>query len=71
MMKIFMYSDLSALKKNSDANFQLVQFSELSIGSVIPLTHPRLDIRHLNTLYVDIYAWTFKHEHLGVDIYAW
>ena len=39
--KTFMCGDLSALKKNRDANFPLVQFSELSIGSVIPLTHPR------------------------------
>ena len=39
--KTFMCGDLSALKKTRDANFPLVQFSKLSIGSVIPFTHPR------------------------------
>ena len=28
--------------KTADVNFLLVQFSELSVGSVFPITHPRL-----------------------------
>ena len=42
-----------------DANFL---FSEFSIGSFSPITHPRL---HFN-----IYAWLHL-KHLCVDIYAW
>ena len=45
--------------KMGDANFLL---SEFSIGSLFPITHPRL---HLN-----IYVWLHL-KHLCVDIYAW
>ena len=41
---------------------QLIQFSEFSVGSVFPITHPRF---HFN-----IYVWLCL-KHLCVDIYAW
>ena len=40
--------------ETGDANFPMVQFSELSIGSVFPVTHHRFRFNILN-----IYAWTF------------
>ena len=37
-----------------DLNFPLLQFSELSFGSVFPVIHPRFRFNIYN-----IYAWTF------------
>ena len=38
---------LSTLEKTADVNFLLVQFSEFSVGSVFPITHPRFHF-HIN-----------------------
>ena len=41
-------------KTGQNVNFPLIQFSEFSIGSVFPITHPRFGLNVQN-----IYAWTF------------
>ena len=54
--KIFMHGHLCVVTflpfEYGDANFPLIQFSKLSIGSVFPVTHPRL--KHLC---MDIDVW--------------
>ena len=50
------YSISINTQKTGDANFPLVQFSEFSIGSVFPITHPRFCF-NLKHLCMDIYAW--------------
>ena len=43
-----------------DANFLLIQFSELSISSVFPVTHPRFRFNIKN-----IYPWKIMHGDLS------
>ena len=56
--KTFMHGQLCMVTflhlDTRDLNFPLLQFSELSFGSVFPVTHPRFRFNIYN-----IYAWTF------------
>ena len=51
--------------KTGDMNFLLVQFSEFSICSVFPITHPRFSFNIYVWLCLNIYAWTFMHGDLS------
>ena len=49
MFKTFMHGHLCMVNflhlETRDGNFPLIQFSELSVGSVFPITHPRFHFR--------------------------
>ena len=49
-------------QKIGDVTFPLIQFSEFSIGSVFPITHPGFCF--------NIYVW-LRLKYLCVDIYMW
>ena len=66
----FMHGNLCVVtflhSESKDANFPLIQFSELSIGSLFPITHPRFHFC------MDIYVWwPFCTQNPEVQIFHW